>query len=371
MRNFAIISAAAQTRQPNVRGASTVEIDGVPVRCAIVETPDPVFNRYDPANARRVLLRIHAFSLNYRDKKFLFSMALKGPDTGFFPVGSELMGEVLEIGPEVTNFQPGDRVMGNNAYPDSGVPGVRPGVITNHSSREMQILHEVKLMRIPDGMPDDTAAAFSLGAQTSYSMIRRLQVPEGAKVLVTSARSNTSLFVIELLRRLRAQVYALTTSGRFADALLAWGAHHVIVRAPGQPLLDHPALADAIKNGGMQYVIDPYFDLHFSPVLDVMGMEAKYITCGVQDQSSDVTGKQAPTAGRTGREFLNICVKNLQILGNCIGIDEDLERANSDYAKGLVRVALDSTYSHDEAGEFLDRTFNSPDRFGKVVYQYS
>src|SRR5580704_6409407 len=134
MRNFAILSSAAQAQLPNVMLATTVEMDGVPVRCAIVETPDIVFNRSDPKNARRVLIRVHAFSLNYRDKRFLFSMAVKGPDTGFFPVGSELMGVVLETGPDVTRFQPGDRVMGNNAYPESGAPGVLPGVVTNHAS---------------------------------------------------------------------------------------------------------------------------------------------------------------------------------------------------------------------------------------------
>jgi NADPH:quinone reductase-like Zn-dependent oxidoreductase len=371
MRNFAILSCAAQATQPNVMFASTVEIDGVPVRCAIVETPDPVFDRGDPSNARRVLIRVRAFSLNYRDKRFLFSMALKGPDTGFFSVGSELMGHVLETGPEVTRFRPGDRVMGNNAYPESGAHGVLPGVVSNHASRELQILHEVKLTRIPDSMPDATAAAFSIGAQTSYSMIRRLQVLEGASVLVTAARSNTSLFIIEALRRLKVRLYALTTSGRFSDALKERGANEVIVMNPVQPFLDHPALADVAKNGGIQFVFDPYFDLHFSQALDVMGMGAKYVTCGIQNQSSDLTGRHAVSNGRTGREFLNICVKNLQILGNCIGVDEDLERASCDYAKGLLQVQLDSTSSHGETGAFLDRTYNSPDRFGKVVYQYS
>ena len=42
----------------------------------------------------------------------------------FIPVGSEFVGEVVDIGYGVTNFKVGDKVIGNNKYPDSGVEGV-------------------------------------------------------------------------------------------------------------------------------------------------------------------------------------------------------------------------------------------------------
>src|SRR5580693_6536406 len=116
MRNFAILSSAAHANPAGVTQSSTVEIEGVPVRCAIVETKDPVFDRGDPSNARRLLIRVSAFSLNYRDKRLVFAMSVKGPSEGFYVVGSEFAGRFLETGPEVTRFQPGDRVVGNNAY---------------------------------------------------------------------------------------------------------------------------------------------------------------------------------------------------------------------------------------------------------------
>ena len=40
----------------------------------------------------------------------------------------------------------------------------------NHASKEFQIFHKAKLTKIPDSMPDETAASFSIGAQTTYAV---------------------------------------------------------------------------------------------------------------------------------------------------------------------------------------------------------
>lgn len=42
--------------------------------------------------------------------------------------------------------------------------------------------------------------AFSLSAQTAYSMVRKANLNKGDNVLVTAATSNTSLSVIERLK---------------------------------------------------------------------------------------------------------------------------------------------------------------------------
>jgi hypothetical protein len=39
-----------------------------------------------------------------------------------------------------------------------------------------QIELDVKLLKIPPQMPDEVAAVFSIGAQTTYSMIRKLKL---------------------------------------------------------------------------------------------------------------------------------------------------------------------------------------------------
>ena len=61
-----------------------------------------------------VLLRVHAVSLNYRDKLIVegqYNPAMTFPMTQV----ADAVGEVVEMGEEVTRFKPGDRVVTNYA----------------------------------------------------------------------------------------------------------------------------------------------------------------------------------------------------------------------------------------------------------------
>ena len=145
------------------------------------------------------------------------------PDQNFYAFGSDFVAEVLTVGSKVDGLQPGDRVINNNQYPDSGVAGLLPGVPTNHSSKELQVFHQAKLLKIPDSISDEMAAGFSIGAQTAYSMLRKLDVRPGENILVTAAKSKTSLFVINALKHRGVNVYATSTSRKFEEKLLAMG----------------------------------------------------------------------------------------------------------------------------------------------------
>jgi len=101
-----------------------------------------------------------------------------------------------------------------------------------------------------------------------------------------------------------------------------------------------------------------------------MAIGGRYITCGLYDQYLDLIGKVTPGAGRTGNELPLIMMRNLHVIGNCIGLTSDLEAAAREYETGKLKVMIDSTFSGGRAGAFLDRTYNAPERFGKVVYEY-
>jgi NADPH:quinone reductase-like Zn-dependent oxidoreductase len=174
--------------------------------------------RFDPqAEPRSVLLRKRGFSLNYRDRGIALQIAKHQSEGDFFPIGSDFVAEVLACGSDVTELSPGDRVIPDSAYPNSGEPGVRGGIPVNSASREFQVIPAVKLMRIPPAMSDAVAAGFTIGAQTAMAMERRVDAPAGGAVLVTSARSNTALFSIAALRRRNLQIHAATRSDQCAD----------------------------------------------------------------------------------------------------------------------------------------------------------
>jgi NADPH:quinone reductase-like Zn-dependent oxidoreductase len=349
----------------------TLNMDDVAVHCSIMEAPDPAFNRQDQANEHMVFIRVKAFSLNYRDKNRIFSVTVKAPAGSYYIVGSEFCGEVVDVGSKVTGVRAGDRVIGNNAYPDSGWPGVAPGVPSNHASREYQTLHESKLIKIPDEMTDEIGAAFSIGAQTTYSMVRRLELQAGAAVLVTAAKSNTSLFAINALHNFPVEIYAVSTSSLFEAELLNLGVRQLFVIDRNTRFDAHSGMCGVVMaRGGFQAVIDPYFDLYLRPSISVMGIGARYITCGLYDQYLGLIGKPVPAAPSGGGELMSMMLRNLSVIGNCIGTINDLSNAIADFKSQRLPVMLDSVYSDGRAADFLDRTYNARNRFGKVVYKY-
>ncbi|WP_353065844.1 alcohol dehydrogenase catalytic domain-containing protein [Arcanobacterium hippocoleae] len=134
----------------------------------------PTFDVDSPNNAAYVLIKVLAFSCNYRDKGLLLNniQLLESGACKFLPFGSEFCGEIVAVGKEVIGLKPGDRVMGNNAYPDSGAAGVLPGVATNFASLGYLRLHNAKVVLVPEWLSDESAAAFSIGSQTATGMIR-------------------------------------------------------------------------------------------------------------------------------------------------------------------------------------------------------
>jgi NADPH:quinone reductase-like Zn-dependent oxidoreductase len=352
---------------------ASVRLNQFPITCELVHLDRPNFDPTKPSNANRVLIRVKAFSCNYRDKNLIFTAATQDKSTHSTAIGSEFVGEIVAVGADVVDLKIGDRVMGNNTYPDSGVPNVTAGVATNFASLEYRIMHQVKLVKVPDVMPDTVAAAFSLGAQTAYSMIRKAALPPGANVLVTAAKSNTSLFIIQALRHLSVNVYVTSTSKQFEAELLAMGVKQVILVQPEAESWIDPTAAQAIQQetGGFDSILDPFFDLHIGRLLPALKSGGRYITCGLYDQYSEMIGQTFEYQGLNLNAIFTMAImNNLHLIGNCLGSQADLDQAIADYQSGNFDILVDSVFSGNQIGEFLERTYSHPDRFGKVVYQY-
>ena len=80
--------------------AATVTIEGIPVTVGLLGTTDPAFDPAAPDDRLCVLIRVRAFSCNYRDKDRLLYLWLQQRERGYYFFGSEFVGEVVEIGSE-------------------------------------------------------------------------------------------------------------------------------------------------------------------------------------------------------------------------------------------------------------------------------
>ena len=348
----------------------TVKLDGINITFGLLSQDKPYFDSEAPEHANNVLIRVKAFSCNFRDKALIFLAAQQCSAYSYYVLGSDFVGEIVATGSEVSKFRIGDRVIGNSNWSGSKDRTVPDGVPTNHGSREYQFFHQEKLIKIPDNMPTEVAAAFSISAQTVYSMVRKLDLQPAATVLVTAAKSNTSLFAIQALRKYDVDVYVTTTSKAFESELKMLGVKRLLEIEPQKR--DFVSLYNLTSEiGKFHAVVDPFFDLHLEGVLPLIANGGSYITCGLHDQYSGLIGNEPKGREMNFREVMTrVMINNIQVIGNCLGVTKDLENALHDYASSRFDICLDSVFTDGQIGEFFNRTYNSRDRFGKVVYRY-
>jgi NADPH:quinone reductase-like Zn-dependent oxidoreductase len=379
MRSVAVCGSRVKELLPANKTIEEVEIKGVKVSFGLIDVPPPQFDPHDPRQRQCVIIRVRAFSCNYRDLGVIFTALRYGGDNSFHAVGSEFAAEVAATGADVTDLKVGDRVIGNNCYLGDGVDcdGAAGGLPTNEASKEYLVLHRQKVCKISEKMPDAVAASFSVGYQTVYAIVRKLGVREGARVLVTSAKSNTSLFAINALRARGARIYATTSSAKFARAFAGMGVEELIevdLRSSescgrGDAFEKLRRVSDRI--GGFDCVIDPFFDLHLPLALNFLRPAGRYATCGLASTADELAGNSVALPMPSLREvLLRSITMNYQMISSCLGSTDDLKEALRDYEAGVVAVPLDSVHRGGEVGGFFRRTYCTPEKFGKVVYEY-
>lgn len=142
--------------------------------------------------------------------------------SGLYPVklpsglGSEAAGIVDAVGPNVTLVKPGDRV----AYA-GGTPG---------SYAEVRTMPADRLVKIPDGTSDETAAAMMLKGMTTQYLIRRTyKVQKGDTVLFHAAAGGVGLIACQWLKALGATVIGTVGSDEKAALAKAHGCDHTVV----------------------------------------------------------------------------------------------------------------------------------------------
>ena len=346
-------------------------LDGIRIRTGVIEEED-VRLKASNASENSVLVKKTAFSCNYRDKPFVFFIDKKikeGELNGnkyFSHIGSEFVGEIVDVGKNVKKLKIGDKVIPNISYP-SYRPDYKSGLPSNGASKRLEIFNQNKLLKVPKEIPDEILAAFPVSAFTAYSMIRKVIKP-GAKVLVTAAKSNTSLAVINALNKKPVKVYAMTSNYDFKDNIMSMGVEDVFVVSPDSGFLDNNQIKKILNFGAFDAVIDPFYDIYFSKVMGLLAMDSKYITCGLCNQFIEEKVKTKDVNFRNF--FINLMINNISVIGNCIGVLEDGLEAINDYINNDFDIVIDSIYSRGEENLFFERTFNFKERFGKVVYKY-
>lgn len=158
-----------------------------------------------------VVVRNHAIGLNFIDtyqRSGLYQVPLP------FVAGNEGAGEVVKVGPGVSDVKIGDRV----AY--SGPVG---------SYAEERIMPAGRLGFIPAGVDYETAAAVTLKGITAYYLLfQTWPVKPGDTILVHAAAGGVGLLLTRWAKALGARVYGTAGSAEKVAMAKAAGADEVI-----------------------------------------------------------------------------------------------------------------------------------------------
>ena len=341
------------------------DFNGHKVLCGLVE--DNVSSKQLlPLKPEQVLIKIKAFSCNYRDRSILLNISDKCKNRPspylFAAFGSDFVAEVVACGSDVVGFKEGDRIIPDCSYPHKNFSVA--GIPTNYASQRYHKLNYDQIIKIPNNLTDEKAAAFSIGAQTSYSIIRKLNVQKNDNILITAATSNTSLFALMKLKNRYDNIYVISSRSQFYPKLHELGVKKCI------KIKDVKNLSEDI--GGFDVVIDPFYDLHFNLLLPLMNDFGRYISCGLYMQHHDFSKIEDSKLHRNyNTSLVHLILKNISFIGNCLGKRQDIEGALKDYENGDYDVLIDTVYTGSDLISFLKRTYINNERFGKVIYRYN
>ncbi|MCS9983887.1 NADP-dependent oxidoreductase [Weissella paramesenteroides] len=156
---------------------------------------------------KQLLVKNHAVAIDPYDVKFIAGKMGTSEELPLIP-GSSVVGEVVAIGSDVTDFKVGDRI-----------------AATRHQKTyaELVPVGQSVATKVPDSIDDVHAVAAVIGAATGYQMIHRdLNVQPGQKVLIQGGAGAVGSVAVQAALNIGAQVYATAKPADF-DYLRSFG----------------------------------------------------------------------------------------------------------------------------------------------------
>jgi NADPH2:quinone reductase len=161
----------------------------------------------------QVRVKQHACGINYIDTYFRSGL-YPAPSMPFI-AGNEGAGEVVAVGPGVTDVKVGDRVAYTSAL----------GCYTAE-----RLMPADRVVKLPASISYEQAAAMMLkGMTVEYLLNRTFQVKSGMNVLIHAAAGGIGLIACQWANHLGANVIGTVGSKEKAELAKANGCHHTIL----------------------------------------------------------------------------------------------------------------------------------------------
>jgi NADPH2:quinone reductase len=261
--------------------------------------------------------------------------------TGLYPLplpsglGSEAAGVVAALGEGVTGFKVGERV------------GYCSGVIGSYA--EANNVPEGRLVRLPDSVSDELAAAILLKGMTAQYLIRRIHpVKAGETILFHAAAGGVGQIACQWANHLGATVIGSTTSPEKVALARANGCAHVIdTREPGW----EKQVRELTGGKGVPVVYDSIGKVTFMAGLDCLQPRGIMVTYG--NASGPVDPFSPAILAGKGSLFVT-----RPVLAHYTSTPAELQATADDLfaviGSGAVKVAINQRFALKDAAQAHD-----------------
>jgi NADPH:quinone reductase-like Zn-dependent oxidoreductase len=311
----------------------------------------------------QVLVRLKAAALNRLDLWVREGWPGIKLDYPHIP-GADGAGEVAALGPGVTGWEPGERVVINSNLSC----GVCEQCLSGHDNRCVlwQLLGETvrgtyaeyvvvpagNLLRIPAGFSERVAAAAALVYHTAWhSLVERGGLKPGESLLVVGASGGVNTASIEIAKLAGATVYVVGSDARKLALAESLGADHLIDRSQDENW--SKAVFRLTGKRGVDVIVD------------------NVGTTYPQSFRAAAKGGRILTVGNTGGPRFEIdnrfiFSKHLSIIGSTMGTKKDFATVMQMVFDGRLKPVLDRDFTLEEAQE-AQRYLMSGQQMGKVT----
>ncbi|HEX8814668.1 MAG TPA: zinc-binding dehydrogenase [Terriglobales bacterium] len=319
------------------------------------DVPDPQLRK------DQVLIRIRACALNHLDLWVRAGIpGVKLPHI----LGSDISGEIAEIGDYVNGFSIGQRVLlapmvfcNQCYYCTTGQQNLCPGFTAlgngvDGGDCELIAIPPVNIIPIPDSLSFEAAASVPLVFLTAWNMlVTRARIRQGQTVLVLGAGSGVGIAAIQIAKLFHARV--ITTAGdekklEKAKALGAdFGINHYTQKISQE-------VRRITNKEGVDIVVEHVGAATWEESMKSLKPGGTIVTCG------------ATTGHNVGFDLRFLFARQLSFLGSYMGGMGELISAMKFVFDGTFQPVIDRTFPLKDtraAHEYLA----SSQMFGKVV----
>lgn len=281
--------------------------------------------------------------------------------------GADGAGVISAIGPDVTRFQIGERVVINSNLSDGTCEFCRAGQdnlcvkwgllgeTVRGTYAEFVVVPDRNVLKLPDDFPFDRAAAASLVFLTAWhSLITRGKLQAGEAVLIIGAGGGVNTAALQIAKYVGAKVYVVGSSMTKLKHAEELGADELIDRSREADW--SKALYQLTNRRGVDVVVDN-------------------VGAGTMPLSlrAACKGGRILTVGNTGGPKFEIdnrymFSKHLSYLGSTMGTRSDFEQVMALIFAGRLAPVLDETFALKDARRAHER-MEQGKFFGKIILE--